>query len=658
MFDNVPGVRPRGPSLRETELSGWLARATGLDSPDVTASASRTAVLDVIDYPLRKAWLRRSSVNRPMPPGTMRIETLGRLLEEGAGHLERARAADRVVSRESAVRARELAAFARARPASLMDRGEGEVGAASAASRSTRPAVLVTVSEWAADEAAAALGLSTSAATTLLTECLVLVDLLPRTLTMLEQGQIGWPQAQVMAELLAPVRDDKRAEAESRLLARAEGKTREQLRAAARRVVARVDAKAAADRLVRAIRDRSVTVFPGEDGMSSMYAAMTTPVARACYAALERYAEECAVEGDDRTKAQRMVDCLIELILRPGEHDLPPVQVQLTVVASTETLRGGDEPGEVDGHVVPAALVRELAYTLGLLPRPSNRQPEPAEDAPVHPPIPTSTAATDAAMTDAALPDTAATDAAATDAAATDTAASSTATTDTAVTRGTRTPIDPTSGALGDDVDGGHALAALRDVRRTAGTALAHRPHIAVVDQLSGTLLALTDAAGIQAGCALGPPPDSPGYRPREALERFVRLRDRRCRFPGCRARARRCDLDHTRPWPAGPTAHGNLCCLCEHHHRLSHQAPGWTLSSTADGGLSWTTPGGEILTTYPPPFGAGEGCLTEPGVRRATGGSVFGADAGSIGTAPSLDGVRAGGEAVPPEDEPDPPPF
>ena len=48
--------------------------------------------------------------------------------------------------------------------------------------------------------------------------------------------------------------------------------------------------------------------------------------------------------------------------------------------------------------------------------------------------------------------------------------------------------------------------------------------------------------------------PAEPGYRPSAALAEFVRARDLTCRFPGCDQPAEVCDVDHTVPWPAGPT--------------------------------------------------------------------------------------------------------
>ena len=127
-------------------------------------------------------------------------------------------------------------------------------------------------------------------------------------------------------------------------------------------------------------------------------------------------------------------------------------------------------------------------------------------------------------------------------------------------------------------------LATLFGLRSTAGTPLAHLPAFAIVDELSGQLLALTDAAFIRRaatcgrqkcrtgkracthppqGPGLGPPPDTDGYSPSAPLERYVRARDRRCRFPGCRAAAIRCDLDHNQPWPGGARPARTTCAAC-----------------------------------------------------------------------------------------------
>src|SRR3954447_10202580 len=80
------------------------------------------------------------------------------LLDDEAEHRAAAAAAEREERRQAAVRARSLAAFAAKRPASVRGRPAEEVGAAAAASRAARPAVLSDVSEWAVDEVMVALG--------------------------------------------------------------------------------------------------------------------------------------------------------------------------------------------------------------------------------------------------------------------------------------------------------------------------------------------------------------------------------------------------------------------------------------------------------------------------------------------------------------------
>ncbi|HET7762042.1 MAG TPA: HNH endonuclease signature motif containing protein, partial [Phycicoccus sp.] len=88
-------------------------------------------------------------------------------------------------------------------------------------------------------------------------------------------------------------------------------------------------------------------------------------------------------------------------------------------------------------------------------------------------------------------------------------------------------------------------------------------------------------------------------YRPGTGLVALVRARDGRCRFPGCSVAARFCDLDHVRPWPAGPTEASNLMCLCRRHHRIK-QAPGWRVRLHADGRADWTDPAGRVTVTAP----------------------------------------------------------
>jgi len=554
-------------SVFEQHLHRWLAEPTPFGLQAVRPARKFVA------EPL-EAHGRPGAVEIPLEP-------LGRVLEAGATHLEDACAAWKEQSRQAARQARALGAFARSRPARLLDRPDEEVGAAAAASRAARPAVLTEVSEWAVDEVMVGFGVSSRTAGALLAESVTLVEEFPATLDALEAGLIDRGQARMLTEELAPLPPDLRVGVEAELLAGAEGRTLGQLRAAAQRAVLRADATAAARRLAAAIRRRAVRSWAGEHGMGTLAADMTLPALAACKAKLRALAEACATPGDQRTLDQRMLDCLVDLILRGTTTELPPVQVQLTVVATAATLAGGEEPGEVNGQPISAVEVRELAYALALLPRPVERATLEAEVGPIDE-VALSEAEPSPSQADLANAEGPAVEAAEPE-----------------------TPSGPSSAALKIAAAG---LPELLSLRSTTGTALAELPKIAVVDEISGQLLALTDAAGIRcattAGTGLGPPADSPGYRPSNPLDRFVRARDRRCRFPGCRAAAIRCDLDHNRPYPAGATSAGNLCCLCRHHHRLSHQAPGWTMTRLPDGGLQWTSPSGHTVTTHPPAFG------------------------------------------------------
>jgi hypothetical protein len=93
------------------------------------------------------------------------------------------------------------------------------------------------------------------------------------------------------------------------------------------------------------------------------------------------------------------------------------------------------------------------------------------------------------------------------------------------------------------------------------------------------------------------------GYRPSAHMQRFIRCRDLTCRFPGCDRPAEFTDIDHTVPYPFGPTHPSNLKCLCRKHHLLKTfwgGPNGWRDRQLPDGTIIWTSPSGHTYTTRP----------------------------------------------------------
>ena len=637
-----------------------------------------------------------------------------------SGPLGAVQAADREIARQTALRARAVAEFAASRPTSA-DRPPGQPGAMSEERRAARPEVLADVSEWAAQELVVALSITSHAAEALLTRSLTLVHRLPRTLTALETGALHIGHLWPMLDKVAPIaRADVRARVEAELLDWAAGRvtTPAQLGAKARRLVLRLDARDAAGELTAALRRRGVSVRPDStDGMAVLSALLTVPEAKALLEALGRYADALDDDPDDRrTRGQKMADCLLDLVLRPGGSGLSPVQAQLTVVASVDTLAGGDEPGEIGGEPGPAEMVRALARALGLLPSDSAAMPASTASAVAEaaelqaledwwtateervlaegwrgaeaPPWEEQLRfwAEEAAWQDPRWPEQApdpgpvepsgsrsglecgcgcgcgcacgatelTTPPLADDAAAEDSWAAADRSVEAAggvllhleraLGRAARVVRAAEAAEAADDGSGNRqpsapdALTALASATaeqragmadlfdRTGGGGLVDRPRIAVVDALDGTLRALTDSRQLRAAAhcgaeacrrdpgrcthdlserpGLGPPPPTPAYRPGAQLDRYLRARDRRCRFPGCRAPVpRNGELDHDRPYPDGPTDASNLAGYCTPHHRAKHQAPGWLHDLAADGTLTVRTPSGLVACTTPPPY-------------------------------------------------------
>jgi hypothetical protein len=453
--------------------------------------------------------------------------------------------------------------------------------------------------------------------------------------------------------------------------------------------------------------------------MATLTVVATMPEAQALHRALVACAEALEEDDDPRTRGQKMLDCLLDLVLRPGESELPPVQVLLTVVASIATLTGGSEPGEIDGQVVPAEMVRQLLAALtgaglggpaeagtdveGTDANGSDAAPQPCPtdavgrdgreqqdlaswwaemerrilsgelidpDPEAGPPFPADLGhpllgdgpgdvlhdgfwdddgppgrvgthaqpapAADArwwATADRALDDAGqAVEEARRTLAWAERAVRMATTADVADENASRT------GPAGRVTQAEDAIAALwaatgpqRDLlsellSMAGGGGLVERPRIALTDALSGALVALGDLPELRragscgraacrrpaAGCShdlsdrpgIGPPGTTDGYRPGAQLDRFVRARDRRCRFPGCGRRVPRGgELDHSVAYPLGATSAANLVGYCTTHHRGKHQAPGWVHRLDADGTLTVTTPTGLVAVTTPPPY-------------------------------------------------------
>jgi hypothetical protein len=91
-------------------------------------------------------------------------------------------------------------------------------------------------------------------------------------------------------------------------------------------------------------------------------------------------------------------------------------------------------------------------------------------------------------------------------------------------------------------------------------------------------------------------------YRRSEEMARFLRARDRHCRWPGCRRPLRYCQLDHNHErHEGGATEVCNLAYFCTRHHTMKTETP-WRVRQLADGALEFTSPLGRSHVEEPPP--------------------------------------------------------
>ncbi len=391
-------------------------------------------------------------------------------------------------------------------------------------------------SEFAADEIGLALRLSRQTAVNRLVMAQTLIDELPATLAAWQAGTIDSLKARAITETSYLLPGELRGALEARVLPRAGTQTIAQLRAALARAVLVLDPEGAAERHHHRRADRRVVVSPDEDGMASLWALLSAPDATAAYQRLCALARGLGSD-DPRGMDARRADLLVDL---------------LTGRRCAATADCPDP--HCDGDCT-----------------------DPDRPSPDHPDDPTETAPTDDRAGGSATSHTE--------------PAASLSGHCCGPRRGTGpgkplvSVVVPITTLLGlDDYPGelvGHGPIPAGVAREIAAQGTWRR---LLTDPASGTLLDYGRTT----------------YTPPAGLADFVRARDLRCRFPTCGQPATTADLDHTIPYPDGPTSEHNLHASCRRHHRLKTHTPGWDVDQHPDGRITWTTPTGHIHTSHP----------------------------------------------------------
>jgi hypothetical protein len=393
----------------------------------------------------------------------------------------------------------------------------GTPGARNRAWRRTDPE-FPGVSEFFPDEVAHAINLGRGTAAFRARRAYTWRENLPATFAALHRGELGERRAGVLADALQHTTPELARAVEAALLPEAGNLSPATLRRRALAKLAELDATAIDERHEHAKQSADVRLYETGDGMATLAGDMTADEAAACYDVIDQLATMAKADGDPRPIGQIRAAIHSMLILRPAEHGLPGVTVNLAVTAALEGLEGASaQGGEVNGLPITAAHLRDLIHRLGAI--------------------------------------------------------------------GLTTP------------EGGSLTFAITDGRG--------RLRATVTDAELARLAkkGYPDHPDADCGCpVLDAPPPTAAYEPAAAQQRFVKTRDRRCRFPNCGQRVGWADIDHVVAHArGGQTTCSNLCCACRSHHRLKTFACGWTFRMDPDGTLHVTSPSGITRTTRPP---------------------------------------------------------
>ena len=343
----------------------------------------------------------------------------------------------------------------------------------------------------------------------------------------------------------------------------------------ARRVATRIAADQVAAAAAKNKRDRYVQVSPGPDGTADWWARLPAARSAAAWAAINDLADQYASKDPDLTLDQARADAFIDLLLTN-------VTITTKLTLGIPILTGPD--ADTARNAALTAHDHDHENLAGQGHRPgATHQVGHGE-----------TVGTQATVTDPASgATTAPTD---TIPAAADDTTSATCTAPAS--------SDPGTGWVRPAVGTGGLGSGAKFSLSAALISGCEVPGIGFIDAATiETLLTIvpTDIGRALLDARTGTLIESvtTAYRPPKPLTDFVTTRDGTCRMWGCPRPARRCDLDHARPWPNGPTSPTNLAGLCRRHHRLK-QRRRWTYHLDPDGTATWTSPTGKERITHP----------------------------------------------------------
>jgi hypothetical protein len=199
----------------------------------------------------------------------------------------------------------------------------------------------------------------------LLREALLLTGPLALTWSHLFAGCLTVRHAKAAVDLLGDASPEVAAQVQARVLPTAGDLTAAAFRDRVRYHLYRVDAEAKERRRAEALKRVGVFVRRFDEGVSELVVQGPTPAVHAAYDAVDGYARMLRADGDARPLGVLRAEVALDLVLRPWDTSRPPVTAQLVVHASARALRpDGDpdrtqDPGELDGTVVPAAECRD-----------------------------------------------------------------------------------------------------------------------------------------------------------------------------------------------------------------------------------------------------------------------------------------------------------